>query len=272
MRNANAYEEAKFQGRLWSPNVLRLALWLDADDQSTITIVTGVSEWRDKSGNGRHASNSTGSTQPAYGATGLNGRPALVFPASANGRWLRTPVYSWATDRKFANFAVASVSSAAGFSRLLITQPAVGFNIGVDYQFGYLGLNSAGTGAIAIAGTTATDTPVAPGFSIAGGPRVITNVFGTGGVGNNVNAISLDGGTLISRANCTGDLATNGTTVGEQAGDIYSWRGAIAEIVQVSGEISAALRQTIEGYLAWKWGISLDASHPFRNRPPLIGD
>jgi hypothetical protein len=33
-------------------------------------------------------------------------------------------------------------------------------------------------------------------------------------------------------------------------------------------------RQTVEGYLAWKWGLqtSPPANHPFRNRPPLIGD
>jgi hypothetical protein len=33
-------------------------------------------------------------------------------------------------------------------------------------------------------------------------------------------------------------------------------------------------RQTVEGYLAWKWGLvaNLPAAHPFKNRPPLIGD
>jgi hypothetical protein len=33
-------------------------------------------------------------------------------------------------------------------------------------------------------------------------------------------------------------------------------------------------RQTVEGYLAHKWGLvaNLPAAHPFKNRPPLIGD
>jgi len=34
------------------------------------------------------------------------------------------------------------------------------------------------------------------------------------------------------------------------------------------------LRLRMEGYFAWRWDLldRLLASHPFRNRPPLIGD
>ncbi len=54
-----------------------LALWLRAD--SGITIGTGVSAWADLSGNARHALQATGGNQPAYSASGLNGKPAVVF-------------------------------------------------------------------------------------------------------------------------------------------------------------------------------------------------
>ena len=49
------------------------SLWLDATDTSTITSSGGsVSAWRDKSGNGNHSVQATGSLQPSIG-TGING-------------------------------------------------------------------------------------------------------------------------------------------------------------------------------------------------------
>jgi hypothetical protein len=64
----------------WTPaDLTGLALWLDADDSSTITLNgSTVSQWDDKSGNDRHATQATAVSQPAYNATGLNGKPALI--------------------------------------------------------------------------------------------------------------------------------------------------------------------------------------------------
>ncbi len=57
---------------------LRPALWLDAADPSTLTFNgSNVSAWRDKSGNGNHASQGTAIRQPIYRAAGINGLPAL---------------------------------------------------------------------------------------------------------------------------------------------------------------------------------------------------
>jgi hypothetical protein len=52
------------------------------------------------------------------------------------------------------------------------------------------------------------------------------------------------------------------------------WRGKIAEVVITLFVPTLRDRRTIEGYLAWKWGLdaNLPADHPYRNRPPLIGD
>ena len=55
-----------------------LNLWLDATDYTTLTFNSGnISQWRDKSGSGRHASQGTASAQPEYLATGLGGRPTI---------------------------------------------------------------------------------------------------------------------------------------------------------------------------------------------------
>ena len=58
----------------WTPTSLgsSLALWLDAGDASTITSSAGlVSEWRDKSGNSRHATQGTTNSRPSTNGSGL---------------------------------------------------------------------------------------------------------------------------------------------------------------------------------------------------------
>jgi len=50
--------------------------------------------------------------------------------------------------------------------------------------------------------------------------------------------------------------------------------GNVAEAMIFSYALNLSQQQTIEGYLAHKWGLTanLPAAHPFKNRPPLIGD
>lgn len=55
-----------------------LLLWLDAADSASITQSGGlISQWSDKSGNGYHATQSTGSAQPSY-VTGVYNGKAVV--------------------------------------------------------------------------------------------------------------------------------------------------------------------------------------------------
>jgi hypothetical protein len=57
-------------------------LWLDAADDTTISIGTGVSQWDDKSGNARHATQAVGANQPAYITAGKNGLNLVRFDGS----------------------------------------------------------------------------------------------------------------------------------------------------------------------------------------------
>ena len=63
----------------WTPAELTTHLWFDGADASTISHASNVvSQWRDKSGNERHA-NASGGNQPQYVASGLNGKSLLRF-------------------------------------------------------------------------------------------------------------------------------------------------------------------------------------------------
>ena len=71
----------------------------------------------------------------------------------------------------------------------------------------------------------------------------------------NVNQISSSTPVFI------GKTASGGTTL---------YNSDIAEILCYKTTLLTSDRQTIEGYLAWKWGLqgNLPANHPYKNAPP----
>ena len=90
--------------KLWTPAALGslLALWLDADDSSTITLNgSTVSQWDNKSGNNFHLSQANAALQPRYVAAGMNGKPALN---NEDGRYLQR-----GTTPMFRNVAGATI-------------------------------------------------------------------------------------------------------------------------------------------------------------------
>lgn len=72
-----------FDSWAWTPARLNLALWLDASDSSTITHSSNdITQWRDKSGNARHFSQTAGSgVQPKTNTTSQNGLNTVDFSA-----------------------------------------------------------------------------------------------------------------------------------------------------------------------------------------------
>jgi len=71
----------KGSGGGFSPaDLTNLALWLDAADTSSIVhTANAVSQWNDKSGLGRHATQGTGANQPLTNTRTVNGRNVLDF-------------------------------------------------------------------------------------------------------------------------------------------------------------------------------------------------
>lgn len=53
--------------------------WLDASQSSTITVETGVAQWRDAAGSSIKASQVTANAQPAYQTAQQNGKNAVYF-------------------------------------------------------------------------------------------------------------------------------------------------------------------------------------------------
>jgi hypothetical protein len=98
----------------WTPASLpNLTAWFDAQDSATITQATGlVSNWANKKTGGGDASQATSGSRPAYSATGLNTKPAIV---GAAGKSLLTSI----TLAQPFSIAGVAVRRANGASALL---------------------------------------------------------------------------------------------------------------------------------------------------------
>lgn len=58
-------------------------MWMDATDLSSVVLSSpSVSQWNDKSGFNRHATQQTASSPTTYNSTGFNGFPAIQFSAT----------------------------------------------------------------------------------------------------------------------------------------------------------------------------------------------
>src|SRR3954470_21254947 len=134
-RGINIYDEARLQGRLWTPALWRgagLEGLYETGDLSTIEIATGTKTLRDKSGLGRDLTQATGSKQPAYSYGGMGGRPTLVATA-ASSQVMLASVSPTITSSSLSVFVVATATlSVSGFARVCsLNEPVVS---GDDYN------------------------------------------------------------------------------------------------------------------------------------------
>lgn len=238
----------------WTPASLgsSLALWLDAEDAASITLNgSTVSQWNDKSGNARHVAQATAASQPTYNLTGFNSKPALVFDGT--------------NDNLFRDTQTLPDSGSV----FLVLR----YNNATTAAQGVIWSDGSATGPmyyIQADGGTLRGYSVAGGYFSAGsytaGQQEILNIVGATGstqiLRNGVLAGSLSG----FGGNNSGLWIGNGRAFGAHAAM------ALPEMIAVSGTLSTADRQRVEGYLAWKWALeaNLPADHPFRNAAPTV--
>lgn len=222
----------------WTPARISTALWLDAADASTVTLNgSTVSQWADKSGNGRHAVQATGANQPAYTANGLNGKPALTFDGANDalgydGTFLANTNYTVTTvlfrsNPKLANFFLG------------------GTTLGINENF-LMGYESPNTRFRWGQYANDVDTFVDP--FVAGKPSIaIARQSNTEGKSTFINGAA--GGVSANTDNL---LSNAGALIGQFFSACFD--GGMAEIVMTTSAMSTNDRQKLEGYLAWKWG------------------
>jgi M6 family metalloprotease-like protein len=249
-------------GGVWSPAFLSPLAWYDANDAATLTQSSGVvSQWNDKSGRSNHLAQATSTKRPLTTGGQINGLTAITFDGTDDE--LRTPANPFGTT--ISNACVTGV-----------------FNIGALGQSTLFSLS----GSSATANRWQSHSP-----------------WDVGGVvyfdcGNTVspNRLNYTSGWVASQVVLMGYYCsvsdsvqevweggtkkisdTSGHAVTTAGGFAFGSAGAaqydnvkIGETVVINGTLPAADRQSLEGYLAHKWGLAgtLPANHAYKTEAP----
>ena len=286
-RGVSPLDEALLQVGLWTPRLIRTGLWLDAADLSTISTATGISELRDKSGNGRHFSQGTGGTQPTLTPGGLNGRNVMSFNGS---QYLTSPAAAstWNFLHNTNGSSVFAVWKAGNISDPNAALSFLGNNAGVSGNTGFYIIyddrvsSSRNDRSLAqvsrgVSGAATSQNQTADGAHPANVPVIISHISDPGnGTAANRSFLRINRALIQNNVDTNAPSASDASfalQIGACGNNVLPHIGYIAEIVVLASVASDKVRQQIEGYLAWKWGLrrALIAGHPFANRPPLIG-
>lgn len=253
----------------WTPAQITTALWLDAADASTITLNGGnVSQWNDKSGNGRHATQATAANQPTYSATNFPGSlPGLLFDGSNDVMDVSTTAMQNQTHGVYWVWSRSGAGSVGDTYKPSISVLASAGQ-GTDRGALHYVKNSNNYGAC----YPYYGGPNTNSYDLSSGTQYATNTGYVMSFQSNTTGWGVwRNGTLESTTNGIG--TPNNTNIGYALGRQYTPNRAsnivISEVIMVE-TTDTATRQKIEGYLAWKWGLqgSLPAGHPYLNAAP----
>ena len=225
-------------------SISNCALWLDGADSSSFTLSgSAVTQWNDKSGNGGHATQSTSGNRPTFTGSGV-----IFNAASSQSLLLNTPFTS-----THSIYIVATPTSASQVYLFGRTYPSGHPTFIINYTGSSLEYYPGGDGSTRTTFASPTSTFIAGYVRNFG-----TSVFGRYN-GNQVTisaAPTSEGSSLAwGSLGCSAPIYGNFYT-----GTIYEF------MIFNTAALSTTQCQTIEGYLAQKWGLtsSLPAGHPGR--------
>lgn len=239
-----------------------LRYWLDASDSSTITIETGVSEWRDKSGNGFDFVQPDTSKQPAYSDT-FNGRNVVTVDGSNDDLTITGVSNTSGSDATGGALFVAFRLNAADTSYSVLYQGGASLHRDVFASKIYAGhLRDTRLEGVAD-NALPTSAGVAAVYS-----HVVNNAADS-------HSMRVDG---LEKHSTTSDHTNWRARTGQSyflgrgpASD--RWEGYVCEIIEYGTALTAAQVSKVEGYLAWRWGLEgqLPTNHPYAYSFPGLG-
>jgi hypothetical protein len=230
-----------------------LALWLDAaDSASVITSGTTVTRWNDKSGNGYNMSSNTNygtTTLPTYSSNTAN-KYVQMAPTQALCSALYNYTTAWSVFVCMNNVIVGERFMVSPY----VTVPLVMMSMG-------LGNNKIWNNAFTTTPTDITGNHIE--YTSAENTNALSNLlYYRDGV---IQASNVKNMGVAANASAKMGIGAN-ATVNNAMGGTYQ----VYEILVYNSVLPTTQRQQIEGYLAWKWGLtgSLPTSHPNKYMPP----
>jgi hypothetical protein len=252
----------------WTPALITTAIWLDASDSSTITESGGVvSQWDDKSGNGRHFTQATVANRPTFESAVQNGLSAVKFVngpgAGATRQFIGNTSYTNAANQITLFSVHRNLSGASGaniFGRLFSfassTQQDYNNTAGITLLYGV----TTGIALYRNNATIASTAAINDTWCVVDAERDAGN-----------GSVSLNGNTRVTGSTSTANFNIQRSRIGNDfAAADSGMQGWIGENIAISGVIDASTTEKMQGYLAWKWGLtgSLPGGHPYKNAAP----
>jgi len=238
----------------WTPASLgsSLAVWLDASDASTLTSSGGlVSEWRDKSGNARHAVQATSGSRPTLNGSAISISDYNKFMTGAMA------ANSLPTSIQVTVVFTASGSGRNGYQSHPFTRTTN------NYPTPYDGYND----TLLVGGPTGS-------YAGFGGYADIRNLTTRTVLSTSMSVTKVEqylNGTL--RKTDSGNYPYSDVPsifyVGTRADQYTHFTGEINEIV-VTNELSSSDRASLGSYLGAKWAVSGFPSPPAVSVAPVI--
>jgi hypothetical protein len=221
--------------------------WWDTSVFGSLTITGGtdISAMADQSTAGNTMSAFTQS--PAYSATGLNSRPAMLLTSGTKA--LHKTSLSLGTGNTLTVFCVATLDSAGtgAYGRLLSYKAATGSNDADNNGSFLLGRDNANNGMVLYRnGSTATKAMAANATF-----RCIATINSSGVMTIYIDGVSATGSTLNAAFVSGGELAIACQAVAWNSG----WRSAISEVGIATGFTNSTDAAKLDIYLKNKWGL-----------------
>jgi len=221
--------------------VTGLYAWYDATDASTLTFNgSSVSQWRDKSGNGRNLVQSTALNQPGYVSSGINGKPAIAPDGVDDSLSLSASVSAYLPRYIVGAFRPISTNGGPWLK-------AGGLNDGVAFGQGASTLDSDGLNVVSLHETIAwrnSAIAMTQNAAVIASYQYQTAFFRTFPYGT----ADLSDVGFVS--------ATNIFIGGYSTSSRYT-DGYIGEVLIYTAVPSTSDRQKIERYLGSKWGVTV---------------
>ena len=254
-------------------------LWFDAADSSTLTLSgTAVTRWNDKSGNGYYAASYAGTVTSSTNT--INGINAIYFASFSPGGALAIKNSGGATSLTLGTEMTVFIVAQG----VTLISPSASQNWGGYFFFS----NSAYAGA----GGANTTGPVVAiyctgAYYMVSGIDSTLNSYVERNYGYPLGTYTYNTPAVFVWQPQINNATLNGTVYSSiaqtmNAGSYAQYLGSggrgdqraftMGEVLVYNSSLSASQRQTIESYLAQKWGLtsSLSAGHPNSTVPDGI--
>jgi hypothetical protein len=232
-------------------------LWFDATDingnGTSVENGSSVLNWKDKSGNNRHASSAVGT--PVMSNSTLS-KSGVFF----NGTSYLTGSYLY-TGNTLSWFVLGTIQSDSdSYGRLLSFGDAAQYDFDSTLRLN-AGAREALTNELIMYRTQFLARDMFFTYSI---PFMLSSIL------DGTNNTPFLNGTAGTGASSSGNFGFNTFGLSASFGlNVQRNKGFLFEVIVFSSVLTSTQRQQIEGYLAWKWGLvaNLPSTHPYKLTP-----